>query len=96
MPGDVIPGPWPGSGQPAPPPAPVPAPDSEALSFSWLSQTSTTEDRRHSILASKPACKACGVPWAREYRKHPPLDGLCRACRDDLARNTDPDDPDLF
>ena len=57
-----------------------------------LAGLSDTEARRAEILAAKPKCMTCGVPF------HPladiPKSGLCRKCREVVPPA--PDDPSLF
>ena len=61
-----------------------------------LAGMSSTEARRDEILALKPKCRMCEVPFKPGYE--PPRDGLCRACRSDILNHEPPrpDDPSLF
>lgn len=83
--GEVIRGPWPQKPQ---------KPEQERrVTFAWRSRhPSPTEARRDAILAAKPRCQVCDVPFARGYDKAT----VCRQCRRDLEKNTSPDDPALF
>lgn len=98
MAGDVIRGPWPGSGQERPENHPAGrqrASDAAPrdLEFRWRSRfPSTTEQRRAALLAAKPRCQVCDVPFARGYEKAT----VCRQCRRDIERNGPPDHPTLI
>lgn len=50
------------------------------IRFEWCSEhPSPTEEKRASILESKPSCRECGTMFHPRYR--PPADLICRSCR---------------